>query len=499
MKKLILLTMAFAALGLFYSGEALATVCKSSTGTCKTVFGSCPSGYTSVTTCTQTTNVPTTGSGSVISCTSGSPLGTIATTRGDASTGTPAVWTESGTVTCDYFPDTNNNGVPDCAKTNPPTCVPNDPRQVELSVTYTMAGSCIDDPNAGLGQCKWSDLQNPGKRGGTTSTNASQAICTPSSVSNPFVPYDVLTYQAFCGLGVTVKGHLKYVGSTPPPSSWVFNLGGVTPDGYAGPFVLVLGGFETDKKGNVINCSTDFPDQTSGGGLPAGKVLYYTEKYGPNTNCTGPRIDASDGQRRMCQDHTFYNPKYYPFGAGPDKTLGTPDDTYGTATNPPCAPTKTPSGTVTYRFGILPTDVADITAAPLYDNQWMPNSTLNLTCTNSGTIPTTILNSDNFAASSFQLTPPSQSIVAYVQGVPDDVSPATSANVIYDINNNPTGLKVYFNDCTGSGNGLDQVICRHFSNSQTVNLTIQGDKASGLGFIGDALNIKINNVTNCPL
>jgi hypothetical protein len=255
--------------------------------------------------------------------------------------------------------------------------------------------------------------------------------------------------------------------------------------------LLVLGGFQLDKKGNVdlTKCLTDFPDQSTAGGLPGGKVLHYVEKYAANSGCAGSRIDASDGQRRMCQDHTFYNPNY-------NQTTG------AGATNPPCAPTKVGSTTVTYRAGISATDEADLKAAPLYDNQWRPDSTLNLSCNNSGTIPTTVLNSENFAASGFSFT--DGPIVAYVTGSSGDKSPATSANVIYDATSGaPTGLKVYFNDCNGThGNGLDQVICRNInygSNPSSVNLTIQGDRPDGLGFIGNATSVNINNAAaNCP-
>jgi hypothetical protein len=92
--------------------------------------------------------------------------------------------------------------------------------------------------------------------------------------------------------------------------------------------------------------------------------------------------------------------------------------------------------------------------------------------------------------------------VAYVKGKPNDVSPATAATVISGTTG-ATGLRVTFDDCTGAnGNGLDQVICRGIdfaSNPETVDLTIRGERSDGLGFIGDAIGININNAaTKCP-
>ena len=489
-----------AALGLFWSGEAFAGLCyKEGTTTCKSFFGTssdsvCVSkfgtGWKSYTGSCSASGQILTFNGSTISCTQPEPVGSITARRGNAAAGQPAVWSEFGdNVVC------NKDGA--------------DPGTFDLFVEYKFSGGCIDDPNAGLGQCKFSDPQNPGKKGGSTSTTVSQAVCTLASKPTAS-GLDELAYKAFCGPAVTVTGYLKYVGAlgeTRP--GWV---GQMCTDSAGNPadcintpngFLMVLGGFQTDRKGNVdpTKCLTDFTqltDPVTGQVvLPAGKVLDYVEYYPANTGCGlngEPRINAADAKRRMCQDHTFFNPNFS------DVTVT------GTATNPPCAPTKTTSGTVTFTGGISAGDRTDGAAAVLYENQWKPDSTLNISCQNSGTNPTTVLNSENFAASSFPWNAVGSSIVAYVkESDGTDKSPFTSANVIFDATTGaPTGLKIHFADCNGGngGNGLDQVICRNINysaNPPTVNLTIRADREDGLGFIGDALDIKLNQAAaNCP-
>jgi hypothetical protein len=452
-----------AALGLFYSGEALAVCCKTLTSCSCTASLTCTTGQTQVSSCT-TSGGALNLKGSRISCTYGTAVGTISADPGDSTAGTPAVWQEASDpnspVTCSLVDSDNGNTLGAEAP-------------FDLRVEYVLSGGlCIDDPNAGLGQCKFSDPQNPGKKGGgSTSATASQAVCHPDSVTH--AGYDLLEYSGFCG-AATVKGHLSYSGTDPAPD-WVTTFGGNTNS--SNSWVLVLGGFETDKKGNVINCSTDFPDVS--GYLSAGQVLHYTEKYAAGSGCKGPRLDASDGKRRMCHDHTFYNPDY-------DPTTDT-----GTATNGPC-PKVTSADK--YIGGALATDASVVIAAELYDNQWKPNSTLNLSCSNQGNIPTTALNSDNVAVSGFT----GGTIVAYVTGFPGDTSTADSTSVKYDALGNATALAINFHDCDSSKTGLDQVICKHVSSSDTsVNLTISATKTDGLGFVGNATNIKINNPGNC--
>ncbi len=304
----------------------------------------------------------------------------------------------------------------------------------------------------------------------------------------------VLKYEAFCGSNVNVKGTLKPNTTDMLPAPWVAEMCTDSKDQLAtcgDNAVLALGGFQLTNKGTVDpkRCLTDFPNQ-SPTGLPAGQVLRYTEQFAPNTNCTGPRISASDAKRRMCHDNTFFNPDF---------------ETTGITTNPPCDPQQ--GGNVTFRAGIEATDTADIVAAMLEENQWRPNSTLNLSCNNQGTVPTTIRNSENFAASSFQFG--DGDIVAYVKGFPGlgNEAFATSATDILT-NGVPTGKRVTFNDCTTDPNkpGLDEVICKAVvanvipPNAKTVDLTIRGEQADeqGLGFIGDALAVPINNLGNCP-
>jgi hypothetical protein len=249
---------------------------------------------------------------------------------------------------------------------------------------------------------------------------------------------------------------------------------------------LVLGGFRT-KYGAVsaAKCATDFPDQSELGGLPKKQVLQYVEKYAANSGCTGARIDAADAKRRMCHNNTFFNPDYDP-------------ETGEGATNGPCPPNEGGS----FIGGIDPADAAEIEAALLEDDRWKVHPTLNLSCSNSGNIPTTLLNSENFAASSFQLSDDS-SIVAFVMGKSGEglESPATSASPTFQ-KGLAVGLRVTFDRCNSDGTGLDQVICKHIvasgtPNDKTVDLTIRGDRTDGLGFLGNALKVKINNARKC--
>jgi hypothetical protein len=272
---------------------------------------------------------------------------------------------------------------------------------------------------------------------------------------------------------------LRWIGGgtqpTEPPPSWTGCGTNDTPD----QCYLILGGFETDKKNNVdlTKCATDFPDQTTvGGTLGLGAVLLYSEKYVPYTACKG-EIKAASGQRRMCDNNSF--------------TDHTPN---------PCAPSGTGSNTIAHTAGVNPKDATTVDTVVLADNQWRPNNTLNLGCTNSGNIPTTIMDSVGFSTASIDDSPVGD-VKAYVKGFPDDKSPAANVSTIYDANGNPIGKNYGFNRCNFAPqplNGLDQVICRHYDQAVQngyVDLTIAGTIAGtanpALGFTGDAIKVQV--------
>jgi hypothetical protein len=451
--KLFSLVIGVAALGFFYSGEAFAGKMCYKTGTtqckpaglvgsvvidtnaeCQTKYGGLGGTwlYDGTATCSLSGTVIS-FNGSVISCLSQDPVGFITARR--ATTNAKAVWSEfADNVSCTFDGDPNSAGI------------------FDMFIEYTLD-------------------QSP-----------SQATCHPAQGN-----FDELRWTAHCGSS-TPRGYLKYVGAGNPPS-WVQQLctdSQGKPADCKGNFVMVLDGFQI-KNGEIDlkACLTNFPIES---GLDAGQVLIQIDKYPLNTNCGAndePRIDSTDAKRRMCQNHTFFNPLY-------DEETG-----QGTVTAPPCAPLKN----VSFRGGIGANDAAQIEGVELADRQWSPNAALNLSCQNKGTVPTTLLNSGNFAASSF-----TGAIEAFVKNFPNAVTKPKpgGVTVIFD-GATPTGLRIAFSDCTGSDNkGMDEIICLALTapgsdpNAATVDLVIRGTPSGdGLGFIGEATGVNINNPGNC--
>lgn len=384
---------------------------------------------------------------------------------------------------------------------NPDVPLGDGPANFGLSLTYIFSanGGGSGDTNKGHGNdCAKVDLDNPNsdKKNSRTTYCGGQSSVTCNNVGDG----SERTYSAFCEQSTDVWGTLTWVPTSDYPNlpDWVkgdCGSGVDTSDPNHSNCVYQFGrGFELnpppawvlDDRGNVdlAACATIFPETTTTDGtlVARGEVLHFTEAY-ENSNCPegDGYVDPLAAFYRNCGKDSF------------DPNTG----------NTPCQPEEL-DGVVYYHSG-----TGEITQEIELDvGQWDPNPTIQLKCdggTDSGVIPTELLDSPRFSTERVTLEPDTTPLVSVDGDYDAGQSPLDKYGVLTDAVGAQIGLKLDFLSCRADGmSGIAQIVCKHLGGptpdgKATVTLRISGNTDSGSGFTGISMPVNFNGTSSCPV
>jgi hypothetical protein len=402
-------------------------------------------------------------------------------------TATATLTSSKSSTECALFDDIDpQDQVPD----DPNKPIGGAPANFALSLTYefsALAGGS-EDKNHGHGNdCAKVDLDNPGSKKKTTITycsGQSSVTCEDNGDTS------TRQYSAFCEQSTEVYGTLKIANNSETPE-WLreeCNASGTDPEFCIlqfGKGTDILGpSWVLDDRGNVdmAACATIFPEVLTDG-IATGQVLSFLEEYG-NATCSGDSyIDPLKALYRNCDKDSF--------------------DPH--TANTPCNPVLQ-DDSLHFHGGVGETTQEILLA----EGQWNANPTIQLKCdegTDSGVIPTELLDSATFSTARVVLDPDVTPVVSVDGDFAAGTSPLNKYGILTDADGAPIGLKLDFLSCREGVNGVAQLICKALalgdptdSDKATVTLRISGSTGStedGVEFTGISLPVNVNGTSNC--